>query len=155
MLSTSPNTGGKRAIMAVRLNKLFRKEAVIILFVLAAAILLRTTGPHSMNFESLTEFKRFAAENGLLLHPTGVGGFQDHLYVSDHPVTLDHLLTLTKTNFDASPGWRGILWVHGYSKRNHVLPTSIAGPWRVWGRLLVAGDEKLMDCVEELHRSGS
>jgi hypothetical protein len=140
-------------MMAVRLQKLFRPEVVLSAFVAAGAIMLNTMAPHTVYFESLGEFKEFAARNDFLLHPSGVGGFTDNLYVSDHPVSPDHLSALTKTSCGLNPAWRGIVWVHGHSWHSHVVPGSLTGKWRIWGNLLVAGDEGFMERLEERRRS--
>jgi hypothetical protein len=139
--------------MAVRLNRLFRKEVVILVPVLTWALLLRNTEPHPVYFESISEFRAFAAKNHLLLQPSGMADAGDNFYVSDHAVTLEHLLSLTKKDCGLSAAWRGIIWVHGHSRLSYVAAGSIGGHCRIWGNLLVAGDQALLERVEEIHRA--
>jgi hypothetical protein len=136
----------------LRPGKLFRKEVVILVPVLACAALYCGGAPRPTRFDNVDEFQHFAVRNHLLLHASGMAA-GDNFYVSDHPVALEHLMSLTKKNCGQDSGWRGIIWVHGQSRFSHVSARSIGGHCRIWGNLLVAGDEKLLDRVEDLHRA--
>jgi hypothetical protein len=53
-----------------------------------------------------------------------------------------------------TPAWRGILWVcqiESRAERLGLQVEAIGGKWRVWGNVLVAGDEDLMDRIEEFY----
>jgi hypothetical protein len=138
--------------MAILL-RLFRKEVVILVPVLTWALLLRNTAPRPVYFESVSEFRDFAVKNGLLLHASGMADAGDNCYVSDHAVSLEHLLNLTKKNCGRGGEWRGVIWIHGHSRHSYVAAGSIGGHCRIWGNLLVAGDEALLERVEEIHRA--
>jgi hypothetical protein len=142
--------------MPGRLKKLFRKEIVILVPVLICAVLFRTSGARPTHFDNVHEFREFAVKNHLLLHPSGARGTvgaEDNFYVSDRPVSLEQLLSLTKHNCGLGSEWRGIIWVHGDSRRSYMWAESIGGHRRLWGNLLVAGDKKLLERVEELRRA--
>jgi hypothetical protein len=112
-----------------------------------------------VRFSSLKEFEEFARSQGLFVHSGGENpdSYLVNYYVADHPLTREHLLAIpTKTECGLTPGWRGIVWiavVTGPSGTLLTQPGSIGGKWRIWGNLLVAGDEGLMAAIETRYRA--
>jgi hypothetical protein len=141
-----------------------KSRGALIVLVLVAALLAfgQVIKPRPIQFKTLKQFRDFAVAHGLLFHrfdtpsPDLAWGSGDaaSFFVSDHPVAIDDLLQLTTRNCGLIPAWKGILLVHFQHAEMYISPTSIGGKWRLWGNLLVAGDEQLMDRVERLYRAG-
>jgi hypothetical protein len=115
--------------------------------------------PQPIQFKSVSEFKDFADANGLYLHSgTSSGNLvfpANNFYVADHAISLDDLDEVcSRRDCGLTPAWRGILWVcqiettHGTA-----FPDQIDGKWRVWGNVMVVGDETLMDRIEAMHQA--
>jgi hypothetical protein len=58
----------------------------------------------------------------------------------------------TRRDCGLTPAWRGILWVCQLGDLGPY-PDLIGGKWRVWSKILVAGDEDLMDRIEQVYRN--
>jgi hypothetical protein len=84
------------------------------------------------------------------------GSFQS-FFVAKHPLTGEQLDDIpTKRQCGLTPAWRGIVWVANLGDPagcRCLSPDSIGGKWRIWGNVVVAGDESMMDTIEELYRN--
>jgi hypothetical protein len=115
-----------------------------------------SSSPEPVGFQNASELRDFAASRGFVIHSgNSIDKIWDNYYVADHPVTLDDLeLVATRRDCGLTPAWRGILWVSQINGDITSLnPEAIGGKWRIWGKVLVAGDVELMDRIEELSRS--
>jgi hypothetical protein len=107
-------------------------------------------------FDSAVELHDFAVSMGLDFHCGNPGGlYCSNYFLADHPLTLDDLEPLgTRRDCGLTPVWRGILWVSQIRTESMTIhPEQLGGKWRVWGNVVGAGDEDLMDRIEELYRS--
>jgi hypothetical protein len=129
-------------------------------FVLLQAIALlcchgvSTSIPRTTEFETAQELRDFAISSGLMFHCGNGSGFvYNNYFLADHPIAFDDLAGVsTRRDCGLSPAWRGVLWVCPLGTLGPD-PYLIGGKWRVWGNVLVAGDELLMDRIEDLYRS--
>ena len=142
------------------LPMLYGKEAVGLLVLTMAFFGCRylTSTPEPIAFKNVVEFKDFAASKGIYFHAGNTNGVVGcNFYVADHPLTLDDLAPVTtRRDCGLIPGWRGILWVSqmkDWSDRLTLHSESIDGNWRIWGDILVAGDEEFMDRIEDFYRN--
>ena len=108
-----------------------------------------------IHFKNSRELSEFATSNGLVIHCGNERGvINDNYYIADHPLTLDELGPVSRRrDCGLTPAWRGILWVcqlHG--PLMSLDPEVLGGKWRIWGNVVVAGDENLMDRIESLYR---
>ena len=140
--------------MKAQVGKLRRKETAVVLVVLALIGTVRFLQPRPVQFDSLQVFTDFAVSAGYTVQPSGEGYPSDNCYVSDHPASLSELLSLTKRDCGMTSAWRGVIWAYGRTQECPLAPGSIGGKWRIWGNVLVAGDERLMDEVERRYRHG-
>jgi hypothetical protein len=108
-----------------------------------------------VGFETARELRSFVDASGLQTRNDGAAN--DRLFfITDHVVTVKDMEALaTRRDCGLTPGWRGILWATQISASiSTVYPTQgFGGKWRVWGNVVVAGDEQLMDRIEELYRN--
>jgi hypothetical protein len=117
------------------------------------------TAPKPVHFKSVFDFKEFADTGGLHYHSgasTGQLVFPaDNFYVADRVISKDDLEGVcTRRDCGLTPAWRGILWVCQIDA-THVgttHPESLGGKWRIWGNVVAAGDEELMDRIEAMYR---
>jgi hypothetical protein len=112
--------------------------------------------PEGLHFPTARALREFAVSRGLIAHcGRGSGEFWGPFYLADHPVTLADLQPVgTRRDCGLTPAWRGILWVSDVRNEiTTVFPESLGGKWRVWGNVVVAGDEDLMDRIEALSRN--
>jgi hypothetical protein len=107
-----------------------------------------------VQFANAAEARDFFAANGLHCHegtPGSVSGCGNY-YVANHPISEDDTLQLAADGSrGAVPEWQGVLWVaqiRGYSGAHGLMIDSVRGKTRIWGNIVVAGDEKLMDWIE-------
>jgi hypothetical protein len=129
--------------------------------VLGGRYVAATIQPKSTQFQSVREFREFAASQGLHLHGGTAAGRvvfpENNCYVADHSITFDDLDGVsTRRDCGLTPAWRGILWVsliRDDSTNVDMIPEQLGGTWRIWGNLVVAGDEALMNRIEELYRT--
>jgi len=144
-----------------------RSSLSILLSIGAAALLTLTAAsvcryealsstPKSIAFKNAAEFKDFALCNGFFFHRGNMNGVVGgNYFIADHLVTLDDLEeVLTRRDCGLTPAWRGILWVcqiHDTPWFTALDTDHVDGKRRVWGNVLVAGDEDLMDRIEELY----
>jgi hypothetical protein len=112
---------------------------------LAVCVHLVSIGkPKPVLFNSVREFKNATATEGLFYHTGTKQNHESYFYVADRPISFDVLQELQTTNKQScglTPAWRGIVWVT-------TIPVNIGGNVRTWGKLMVAGDEELMNHVE-------
>jgi hypothetical protein len=110
--------------------------------------------PAPTEFETSRDLKEFALANGLVFHcGNGNGIFYNNYYLADHPLALDDFPGVaTRRDCGLTPAWHGVLWVCQLGTSGPY-PELIGGKWRIWGHVLVAGDPKLMDRIEELYRN--
>jgi hypothetical protein len=111
-------------------------------------------------FNDVQEFKTFAVSNGLYFHAGNHNGIVEspaldrNYYLADHAITLDDLIAVGhRRDCGLTSAWRGIIWVCQFRGEFGLLPDSLGGKWRVWGNVVVAGDEDLMDRIEDFWRS--
>ena len=116
--------------------------------------------PAEARFASTEELLRLAGQNGLHCYP---GSDLPHLwrgyFVTDHPKTRVELETLCKGCCGQMPKWDGVLWVCDLGTLDgprRFGPPEVGGNLRTLGRVLVAGDERLIRRVEDAYcrRSG-
>jgi hypothetical protein len=111
--------------------------------------------PAPVSFESAGELRGFAAASGLQTRNDG-NGDSSIFFISDHPLSTDDIMAVaTRGDCGATPGWRGVVWTAQMRPRSVVsYPFQRSGGhWRIWGNMIVAGDERLMDRIEELYRN--
>jgi hypothetical protein len=102
-----------------------------------------------VRFADIQEFKAFADGLGLYHHTgTRFSSVSNNCYVADHAITFDDLTSVaTRRDCGLTPSWAGVLWVNQIPAQpsgDYVFPEP-GGKWRLWGNVLVAGDEALMD----------
>jgi hypothetical protein len=118
--------------------------------------LISASKPKPVHFKTLREFKDFALSKGLCFSKQPVPLF-DNFFIADHPLSIESLQELPivrKRDCGLTPAWRGLLWVCAiHSRYGQVDFETIGGKKRIWGKLLVAGDEELMNRIEQLLRS--
>ena len=111
-----------------------------------------------MQFASAEEARDFCVSEGLHCHngTDGVPFTMGNFFVADHPLTFNDLQAIPcRRDCGMTPAWKGILWVGQIRSPHSVIDigvASIRGKCRVWGNILVAGDEDLMDRIEDLYR---
>jgi hypothetical protein len=117
--------------------------------------LTSTSKPRPIHYQTLREFKEFAVSKGLCFPEQPM--FKDNFFIADHALSVEavrELASIRKWDCGLTPAWRGLLWVCAiHSPYWQVESETIGGKKRIWGRLLVAGDEGLMDRIEELVRA--
>jgi hypothetical protein len=121
----------------------------------ACRYMASSLAPEPVAFQNILEFKEFAASHGLYAHSGNRSNIdRQNYFIADHPVTLDDLDDVQiKLNCGNTPAWRGILWVGQIEIETTLLyPEAISGKWRIWGNVAVAGDESLMNRIEELYQ---
>src|SRR6266480_970724 len=138
--------------MRTCLSLVIGKEAVGLLALTVAFFGCRyvasSSAPAPIAFKGVPEFREFAARNGIYSHSGNANGnIKDNFFVADHPLTLadfDDLQTLR--NPGLTPAWRGILWVCEMDgSLTTIFPDQFGGKSRVWGNIIVVGDEDVMD----------
>ncbi len=111
--------------------------------------------PEPIHFKNVRELNDFAVAQGLFFQSGMSAGMTwNNFYIADHTITFDDVRDLVRRDCGLTPAWRGILWVAQINPENPIAlsPESVGGKWRVWGSVLVAGDEELMDRYEERYR---
>jgi hypothetical protein len=113
-------------------------------------------GAAEVRFASAEELLRLAGEDGLHCYPgsgrpTPVSGH----FVTDRPRDPVELYGLGKGTCGQSPEWDGVVWACDLGAADHLSPfdpAGVGGNGRALGRVFVAGDERLIRRLEELHR---
>jgi hypothetical protein len=111
--------------------------------------------PAPVGFETARELRSFVDASGLQTRDDGAAKNRI-FFITDHAVSSDDMEAVaTLRDCGLTPSWRGILWVTQIrAATTTVYPTQgFGGKWRVWGNVIVAGDEQLMDLIEELYRN--
>jgi hypothetical protein len=129
---------------------------------LVSVILLATTltswlaAPRApISFDTSADLRSFVESQDLQTRNDGVVQ-STYFFIADHPVTTDDMvLVSTRQDCGLTASWRGIVWVGQIRATSSVMyPTQgFGGKWRIWGNVVVAGDEELMDRIEELYRN--
>jgi hypothetical protein len=122
-----------------------------ILFLLAWHWLMAPPAP--ISFETAQELRSFAVANGLEARNDGKAD-STIFYISDHPLSRDDIVAVaTRRDFGRTPSWRGVVWAAQVkSPSTTTYPIQGFGShWRLWGKMIVAGDAQLMDRIEELY----
>jgi hypothetical protein len=113
--------------------------------------------PRPTQFATVEAAKQFCTSRGLHWH-TGTNAVPtfNSFYVADHPITFNDTLKVAfRSNCGMTPDWKGILWITQLNTspmQTNFLPYSVGGKYRIWGNVLVAGDEDLMDQIETWFR---
>jgi hypothetical protein len=103
------------------------------------------------------ELKSFAAARGLFTHTGGkLNDGEKNLYVAGHSLSwesLQELQTAFKRDCGLTPAWQDVLWVTRLNSQGvRIFPDTVGGKTRIWGKLLVAGDDQLMNRIENTYR---
>jgi hypothetical protein len=125
--------------------------------IIVCLYLIALANARPVQFQSVGEFKRFAAANRLFTHTgTKQNRSEKNFYVALHPLSfesLQELHTAFKRDCGFTPAWRDVVWLTRLdSKGTRIYPDTVGGKRRIWGKLLVAGDEQLMDRIECMYR---
>ena len=117
-----------------------------------------TLAPGPVKFKTSQEVKNLISSEGLHVHAGSMDGHAgNNFFVADRPITLDDLQDVhTRRDCGLTPAWRGILWVTQIESEcmTYSFDALPGGKWRIWGNVLVAGDEELMNRIEAAFRSG-
>jgi hypothetical protein len=116
--------------------------------------LVATSIRKTIQFDTAQELKEFAVSKGLAYHSGSTSGISGNTYyLADHPLTFNGLEPVcTRRACGLTPAWRGILWVSQiHNPSTTFFPEQLGGKWRVWGNVCVAGDEALMDRIQEFY----
>jgi hypothetical protein len=111
--------------------------------------------PAPVSFETAQELRGFAVANGLEARNDGKAD-STIFYIADHPLSPDDIVAVaSRRDFGRAPSWRGVVWAAQItSPSTSTYPIQGFGRhWRLWGKMIVAGDEQLMDRIEELYRN--
>lgn len=147
------------SLWSMRHGKTTTALALVLVALLGTRYLTASAGKKAVAFDDLASFKAFAEEQGCCFHcGNGSGWYGDNLFVGDRPLSLPDLEPVQwKHGCGESPAWKGILWVSrcglesadGDFFGGGRLPTvTVTGHWRVWGKVLVAGDPEMLDRLE-------
>jgi hypothetical protein len=129
---------------------------------------LLAPAPAVVSFETVRELCSLASANGLHTRSDGnlaSGSTKERqgpqampfqCFISDHPLSTDDLAGVaTRQDCGLTPGWRGIVWVSQIQTSERFLDPDqgFGGHWRIRGNVIVAGDQQLMNRIEELYRN--
>jgi hypothetical protein len=132
-----------------------RFQLALLFGVIAAYFACRhfLASPAPIEFKTALELRNFISASGFSVYAQGTNP-GSIFYISDHALTPDNLAAVVELRHcGLVPSWRGILWVSQCRNPAWTLcPEHIGGTWRIWGNVLVAGDEELMDRLEEMYR---
>jgi hypothetical protein len=156
-MACDSNSGATmRTCLSILLNKQTSGILALTVAFLGCRFAACPSTPEPVAFQNIVELKAFAEINGLYLHTGNRSNIvRDNYFVADHPITLDDLDNVQmKRNCGHTPAWRGILWACQIENQTTSLHADeIDGNWRAWGNVVVAGDEPLMNRIEELYRN--
>ena len=130
-------------------------SGLAVLAVLSFAVL--RVQSDTVEFASIEDARDFFQSRGLHCH-LGTSGapMMDSFFVADHPLAFDDILAVSfRSQCGEKPEWKGVLWVVQLQKKGSATAidvNSIGGKTRVWGNIVVAGDNDLMDHIEKLYR---
>jgi hypothetical protein len=108
-------------------------------------------------FETAAEFRAFAQQHGFLIHsgrqkPEVLSNF----YITTKQHTWDELGHLSKARCGLTPRWKGVVWVTTHfvsaEREQGLIVDSLGGHHRIWGKVLAAGDEEILDQLEQLYQ---
>ncbi len=118
---------------------------------------VRQHSSQQIAFATAEELQSFAEAHGLHCQRevAGFGG----VFITESKVSLKELAQRAcKANCGLTPKWKGILWIKELDSPDHPRPSNfdpdkdLGGKWRIWGNLVVAGDEEFMDRLEAWYR---
>jgi len=113
----------------------------------------------SVTFKSSEELKVLIVADGLHWHTGNKNGrVRNNFYVADRAITFDDVADVaTQSDCGRTPAWRGIVWVAQLDNedKSYRLVSAPRGIWRIWGEVIVAGDEKLIARIEAAFHSKS
>jgi hypothetical protein len=154
-LSTLAALGEFVMQMCMRLYIGFSALALVAAFAATHYVTLEAA---PIQFESAGEVCDLANAGGLIVTHENSASSHSVFFVSDRTLTQDDLLAVaTRRDCGKTPGWRGIVWVSPIraGPGATLFPEFIDGNCRIWGNVVVAGDQDLMDRIEALYRSHS
>jgi hypothetical protein len=127
---------------------------VVPVIMLVSLHVASTSIPRPTEFNTAQQLKDFAVSNGLIFHCGNRNGIiYGNYFLADHAIAIDDLAGVSmRRDCGLTPAWHGVLWVSPLTEFGPY-PDLIGGKWRVWGNVLVAGDQDLMDRIEELYRN--
>ena len=147
------------------LTKLPSRQVLILVAIwpvfLLSGLALRTAVVSSskIHFRSPHELAAFMERKGLHIHSgRGASSVIDiNCFVADHSIGFEDIALLNMQECGLTPAWRGIVFVGYIDEGDHqlcgaVTPVGINGHYRVWGRVLAAGDPALLDRLERLNQ---
>jgi hypothetical protein len=109
----------------------------------------------AVSFETARELRDFGSASGLRTFNDG-SRHGTSFFIADHSIPSSDFEALSwRHDFGLTPCWRGVIWAAQIKTHNSFIDPEqgFAGHWRVWGNVLVGGDEQLLDHIEELHRN--
>jgi hypothetical protein len=123
----------------------------LMIFILALAALAGTTC--EVQFQSGVELRRFATEVGFGTRDAGTEQ-SSNFYITDRTLSDDEWVMVSrKDQCGLTEPWRGVVWACQIRRDTDTLVADcLGGKWRTWGNLVVAGDEELMDRIEQFAR---
>jgi hypothetical protein len=113
----------------------------------------RRAPPH---FATAAQAKQFFVRQGLYWGSSAkeASGCYGNFFVANRPISYAEIQSAAnQRNRGLTSAWSGILWVCQINCHATLATSSVAGKSRVWGNVLVAGDEALMDRIEDLYRN--
>jgi hypothetical protein len=130
--------------------------AGVVLFTFACAHSNSALAP--VQFANVRDARQFMRQHGLNCHdgtcevPTVVNSF----FVADRPLTFEDTQAVShRGKCGMTPAWKGIVWFGQIRGADNfgLMVDSVGGHSRVWGNVIVAGDDALMDHIESLYRN--
>lgn len=140
-------------------SKEFAGLACVIAAVVGLPYVAASLSPRTVEFKHAQEFKDFAVARGLHFHPgtldEGMTFAKSNFYVADHRISTQDLEGIGfKRDCGLTPAWRGVVWIAQIEDTDTPISVeTIGGRWRIWGNVVVAGDEDLMDRIEAMRRA--
>jgi hypothetical protein len=138
--------------MSVRSPRLWWYVALAGLTVLPFLLLAQgRLGPRqALRFRNVQELQAWAEARGLYCRSDWEDGRgTDCLALSTHPLTWEQVGCLCPSALGKGADWEGVIWAMNPPSTLDAAPVQ---PWfsecRVWGRILVTGDRRLLDRLE-------
>lgn len=146
--------------MRIHLTTPARQAAgLVVLFLLLLACQPLTSVVSPVRLHSTLELRQLIETSELFCHSGTLGNVaSDNFYIADRPFDYAASLAVAdRLKCGLTPMWRGVVWVTDIkSAAGIVVDTAyIGGRYRIWGNVLIAGDENLMDQLEALYHRRS
>ena len=153
-----PPTLRARRKWALAILLAFVPAATALLALLLAAIaLIPEPQEAEVRFASFDELQHLALSHGLFCCPgSSLPNRASGYFVSAHPMTQEEVEGLCKAQCGLTREWQGVLWVFDLgtlAPDEDFDPSNFDGNWTFWGRVFVAGDQRLIDQIEAWHRA--